>query len=82
MKNNSIYKKIACALVLANTITVFSVTGCNTTTDDNVNTGETGSTESTEAPASSVEDLFRAGDQDYFVPFQNPEHSFCTITEG
>ena len=49
MKNNSIYKKIACALVLANTITVFSVTGCNTTADDNVNTGETGSTESTEA---------------------------------
>ena len=81
MKNNSIYKKIACALVLANTITVFGITGCNTN-EDPVNTGASGTPESTEAPFASVNELFGAGDKDYFVPFQNPETSYCSITEG
>ena len=81
MKNNSIYKKIACALVLANTITVLGITGCNTN-EDPVNTGASGTPESTEAPFESVDELLGAGDKDYFVPFQNPETSYCSITEG
>ena len=81
MKNNSIYKKIACALVLANIITMLGVTGCDTN-EDPVNTGATGTPESTEAPFTSTDELFGAGDKDYFIPFQNPETSYCSISDG
>ena len=81
MKNNSMYKKIACALVLANTITVFGVTGCNSN-EDPASTGATGTPEVTEAPFISTDELFGAGDKEYFVPFQNPETSYCSISEG
>ena len=81
MKNNSIYKKIACALVLANIITMLGVTGCDTN-EDPINTGATGTPESTEAPFTSTDELFGAGDKDYFIPFQNPETSYCSISDG
>ena len=68
MKNNSIYKKIACALVLANIITMLGVTGCDTN-EDPVNTGATGTPESTEAPFTSTDELFGAGDKDYLSIF-------------
>ena len=77
MKSSTI-RKIACALALANLISVTAVTGCNN--KDAID--PSGTPEVTEEPAKSVTGIFAAIGKDYYVPFQNPEHSYCTINEG
>ena len=40
-----------------------------------INGNKTGTPETTEAPPADVNSLFPTGDKNYFVPFQDPEHS-------
>ncbi len=77
MKTTLIRKTLSCALALA---TVMALTGCSKKNNFAVN--PSGTPETTKAPAEKAEDLFATGDKDYYVPFQNPEHSYSTINEG
>ena len=77
MKSSTI-RKIACALALANLISVTAVTGCN----NKAAIDPSGTPEVTEEPAKSVNGIFATIGKDYYIPFQNPEHSYCTINEG
>lgn len=72
-----IKRKIAAALTLATLISTTGTTACNLIVPEN-----TGKTEKTVKPASVVDDLFPTGDKEYFIPFQDPDKSYCTITEG
>ena len=71
---NTTSKKLISAVLLASMLTA---TACSSKDSKNV-----GTPESTVAPAASVDGLFPTGDKSYFVPFQDPEHSYCTISEG
>ena len=77
MKSSTI-RKIAGALVLANMVSVMAITGCN----NKAAVDPSGIPEVTEEPAKSVTGIFAAIGKDYYVPFQNPDHSYCTINEG
>ncbi len=77
MNIRKISKNFACAVVLAAMITSISLTGCK-----KAQTGSTGTPETTIAPVSKAEELFSAGDKEYFVPFQDPNHSYCTLNDG
>ena len=77
MKSSTI-RKIACVLALVNLISVTAVTGCN----NKAAVDPSGTPEVTEEPAKSVSGIFAAIGKDYYVPFQNPDHSYCTINEG
>lgn len=77
MKNNWIRRNIPVLLALSLIVTMLGTTACKKKDD----IGK-GTPESTIAPASDVNELFAKGDKEYFVPFQNPEHSYCTISDG
>lgn len=74
--NTDSAKRLSCALVLALLLTA----ACDQKPEQS--TGQTGTPETTQAPATDVNGLFPVGDKDYFVPFSDPDHSYCTITEG
>ena len=75
-------KKIACVLALANLIAAIGTAGCSAGQEKETDPGFIGTPETTEAPPSDVNELMAGGDKDYYVPFQDPEHSFCLINEG
>lgn len=82
-------KKITGISLLASMIMLSSMTGCSqkpavetAAPVDNANHGTAGTPETTEVPAENVEQIFAGGDKDYYVPFSDPEHSYCTVTEG
>lgn len=77
---NTINKRIACLLLLS----MLGMTACTTAPTETTEPDpyNIGTPESTVSPAENVDELFAAGDKDYFVPFQDPDHSFCTITQG
>ena len=61
----------------------FGMTGCNETArQTEPDPGYTGTPEVTVEPASDIEDIIPAGDKDYYIPFQNPDHCYCTVNEG
>ena len=68
---------LARTLALAMACTLFLTTACK----KNNKSGQ-GTPESTIAPVEKVEDLFIKGDKEYYVPFQDPDHSYCTVSEG
>ncbi|MBO4460832.1 MAG: hypothetical protein J5778_09285, partial [Clostridiales bacterium] len=59
-----------------------------TTTETAATTEETekdpsaGTPETTSEPFTSTDNIFGAGDKEFFVPFSDPEHSYCLINEG
>ena len=59
-------------------VSLLSVTACTNKKDDS---GK-GTPESTYEPAKNVDDLFVKGDKEYYTPFQNPDHCYCTISDG
>ena len=71
---NGTTKKLISAVLLAAMVTAAS---CSNKDPKNI-----GTPESTVAPATSVDNLFPTGDKSYYVPFQDPEHSYCTISDG
>ena len=77
MKSSTI-RKTACVLALANLISVTAVTGCN----NKAAIDPSGTPEVTEEPAKSINEIFGGVGKDYYVPFQDPEHSYCTVHEG
>lgn len=80
MNTRKFCKKIVCALVLLSMVTSLGVTGCSKKNAAGVD--PVGTPETTKAPARQGADLFPGGDKDYFVPFQDPNHSYCTINDG
>ncbi|MBP5491481.1 MAG: hypothetical protein J6Y08_01415 [Clostridiales bacterium] len=77
MKHNLISKKLQALLAFSLVISMLLVPGCK-----KKDTSGQGTPESTVAPAKSVDEIFAKGDKDYYVPFQNPDHSYCTINDG
>ena len=75
-------RKIACVLAIANLISVFGTTGCSVSQEKETDPRFIGTPETTEAPPSDVNELMAGGDKDYYVPFRDPDHSFCIINEG
>ena len=73
-------RKTALILALAMVIGACSCTSPEPSGSKKIST--TGTPETTEAPPADVNSLFPMGDKDYFVPFQDPEHSYCTISDG
>ena len=67
-------RKIALVLALA---TVIGAASCSMPDPKHSGTPET-----TAEPASGAEGLFPLADKDYFVPFQDPKHSYCSLDIG
>lgn len=68
---------LARTLALSMVFTLFLTTACK-----KADKSSQGTPESTIAPIQNVEDLFVKGDKEYYVPFQDPDHSYCTVAEG
>lgn len=78
-------RKTACVLTLTMVIGACSCTAPEPSSSNSrikESGNKPGTAEVTEAPVNDVDDLFPTGDKAYFVPFQDPEHSYCTILEG
>ena len=79
MKHLKLPKVLTAAIALT---LVFS-TACNI----NINSTEeetedsTGTPETTEVPVEDTDELFPRGDKEFFTPFADPEHSYCSINE-
>ena len=82
MKRTSAGRKIACVLALANLIAVLGTAGCRADREQETDPELIGTPETTEAPPGNVDEILAGGDKDYYVPFQDPERSFCLISEG
>lgn len=80
MKTKKIRKTLSWALALATVMALIGTTGCSK--KDHTTVNPSGTPETTKAPAEKAEDLFATGDKDYYVPFQNPDHSYSTINDG
>jgi hypothetical protein len=78
-------RKTACVLVLA---AVIGACSCSVTEPSASKSriresgNKIGTPETTEVAPTDVNSLFPTGDKSYFVPFQDPEHSYCTISDG
>jgi len=80
MKTYKIRNTICRTLALTAVLTLVGTTGCSKKESFPVN--PSGTPETTCEPIAQVDELFIKGDKDYFVPFQDPTHSYCTISDG
>lgn len=80
-KDKTPYIKKTASLLL---VSVLGMTSCTAVPAETTEPDPyyTGTPESTLVPASNTGEIFLAGDKEYFVPFEDPDHSFCTITQG
>ena len=76
-------KRIVSLFVIAALCASFGMTGCNEAVrETEPDPKYIGTPEVTVEPASDIEDIIPAGDKDYYIPFQNPDHCYCTVNEG
>lgn len=75
--------KLPKVLTAAVALTLVFSTACNVNIDSSEEETEdsTGTPETTEVPVEDTDELFPQGDKEFFTPFADPEHSYCSINE-